>query len=363
MNTETELLKSPSELSLTKVIPLSKSPTLRNNFMVIDGDMKANIRFGLLLEIMDTLAADTARMYVHQFYEDAVVVTAAIDNVVMRNAADIHKDLFFESRLNYVGKTSMEVGIRIEQQNPTIHIATCYFTLVARRGPIDNRVSVELEPLEYKGETEKRRYKKAVERKENYFKERNMDNEMPSKDEYEHLREMHHAQESPEFNGVLASNLVMESWERMFPAYKNPNHTIFGGYLARRSYELSAMCAELIATKRPVIAAVNRMNFINPVRIGDKLLFKSHIVYTNSAFICVETVINRIGRHEKKISNLSDSCLFTFLNVDDDMQPHDVEKIYPTTYFEDEKYLQAQRSLTSIMPAIKNGILNKDIAD
>ena len=361
MNTETELLKRPNELSLTKVIPLSKSPTLRNNFMVIDGDMKANIRFGLLLEIMDTLASDTARMYVHQFYEDAIVVTAAIDNIIMRNAADISKDLFFESRINYVGKTSMEVGIRIEQQNPTVHIATCYFTIVARIGPRENRVSVELEPLEYDSEIEIRRYQKAIERKENYFKERGLDNEMPSKEEYQRLREIHHAQEDPNFNGILASNLVMESWERMFPAYKNPNHTIFGGYLARRSYELSAMCAELIPTKRPVIAAVNRMNFINPVRIGDKLLFKSHIVYTDSAFICVETVINRIGRYEKHISSLSDSCLFTFLNVDNNLKPYEVERIYPTTYFEDEKYLQARRSLISMMPTLKNGILKQNI--
>ncbi len=363
MNTETELLKSPSELSLTKVIPLSKSPTLRNNFMVIDGEMKANVRFGLLLEIMDTLASDTARMYVNQFYEDAVVVTAAIDNIIVRNAADISKDLFFESRINYVGKTSMEVGIRIEQQNPTVHIATCYFTIVARRGPQENRVSVELEPLEYKTEIEKKRYQKAKERKENYFRERNLENEPPSKDEYRHLKELHHAQENPDFNGMLASKLTMGSWERTFPAYKNPNQTIFGGYLARRSYELSTMCADLISTKRPVIAAVNRMNFINPVRIGDKLLFKSRIVYTHSAFICVETIINRIGRHEKRISNLSDSCLFTFLNVDDDLKPYDVDKIYPTTYFEDEKYLQARRSLMSMMTTIKNGILSKDIVN
>jgi hypothetical protein len=59
------LLTRPNELSLEKIIPLSTSETLRNNFMVLDEELPANIRFGLLLEIMDTLAADTARMYVN----------------------------------------------------------------------------------------------------------------------------------------------------------------------------------------------------------------------------------------------------------------------------------------------------------
>ncbi|WP_291493812.1 acyl-CoA thioesterase [Desulfurella sp.] len=353
------LLTRPNELSLEKIIPLSTSNTLRNNFMVLDEELPANIRFGLLLEIMDTLAADTARLYVNQFYKDAVVVTAAIDTIIVRNPADIARDLVFKSRINYVGKTSMEVGIRIEQPNPQTHIATCYFTLVARRGPRDNRVSVALPPLNYIDDMEKRRYQKAIERKEHYMAQKNLESQPPSLEEYRLLEKLHKAQEDQNFNGLLASKLFLTSWERTFPAYKNPNQTIFGGYLARRSYELSTMCAELIATKRPIIAAVNRMNFINPVKIGDKLLFKSNIVYTHKSFICIETTISRMGRYEKKISNLTDSCLFTFVNVDEKLKPYPVETIYPLTYFEDQKYLEARRSLTAIISEIKNGLLKE----
>ncbi|MGC9257976.1 hotdog domain-containing protein [Desulfurella sp.] len=353
------LLTRPNELSLEKIIPLSTSDTLRNNFMVLDAQLPANIRFGLLLEIMDTLAADTARMYVNQFYKDAVVVTAAIDTIIVRSPADISKDLIFKSRMNYVGKTSIEIGIRIEQSNPTTHIATCYFTLVARTGPRDSRVSVELPTLEYIDDMEKRRYQKAIERKEHYLVQRNLESQPPSLEEYRLLEGLHKTQEESDFSGLLASKLSLTSWERTFPVYKNPNQTIFGGYLARRSYELSTMCAELIATKRPIIAAVNRMNFLNPVKIGDKLLFKSNIVYTHKSFICIETTISRMGRYEKKISNLTDSCLFTFVNVDEKLKPHPVETIYPITYFEDQKYLEARRSLTSIFTDIKGGLLKE----
>ncbi len=351
------ILNRPNQLSLEKTIPLSTSPILKNNFMVLDEDLPANIRFGLLLEIMDTLAADTARLYIKQFYEDAVVVTAAIDTIIVRNPAEISRDLVFKSRINYVGKSSMEVGIRIEQTNPQTHIATCYFTLVARRGPRDNRVSLELPPLDYKDDMEKRRYQKAIERKNHYLEQKALERQPPTLEEYRLLETLHKSQENPDFNGILASKLSLTSWERTFPVYKNPNQTIFGGYLARRSYELSTMCAELISTKRPVIAAVNRMNFLSPVKIGDKLQFKSNIVYTHKSFICVETTISRVGRYEKKISNLTDSCLFTFVNVDEGLKPYSVETIYPLNYFEDQKYLEARRSLINIISEIKNGLL------
>lgn len=353
------LLKRPNELSLEKTIPLSGSSILKNNFMVLDADLPANIRFGLLLEIMDTLGGDTARLYINQFYEDAVAVTAAIDTIIIRNPADISKDLIFKSRVNYVGKSSLEVGIRIEQTNPRTHIGTCYFTFVARRGPRENRVSLELPPLEYIDDMEKRRYEKAKERKIHYCKQKNLETQPPSLEEYRILETLHKAQEEIESNMFLASKLYLTSWERTFPAYKNPNQTIFGGYLARRSYELSTMCAELISNKRPIIAAVNRMNFINPVQIGDKLLFKSNIIYTHKSFICVETTINNIRRYDKKINKLTDSCLFTFVNVDEKLQPYPVETIYPTTYIEDQKYLEARRSLYSIISDIKNGLLKE----
>ena len=352
------ILNRPNDLSIERTVPLSKDLVLRNNIMVIDAPLLGNTRFGLLLEKMDTLASDTARKYIHQFYPDVVVITAAIDDTIIRNATDVTKDLLFKSRINYVGKTSMEIGIRIEQPgNPATHIATCYFTMVARKGLREKRVSVQIPPLNYIDDMEKRRYKKAIERKELYLKEKNLMKQPPSLDEYKLLSELHKSQDDPNFNGILSGKLIMRSWERMFPAYKNPNQTIFGGYLAKRAYELSSICVELIATHRPIITAVNRINFINPVKIGDKLLFTAHVAYTEKCFICVEATIGRMGRNEHKISAQSNSCLFTFINVDENLNPHHVDKIYPTTYAEDDGYLEASRSLKDIMSELHGGLL------
>jgi acyl-CoA hydrolase len=95
--------------------------------------VRANLRVGLLLEVLDKLAEDTALRYVRRRYPAARVVTAAMDSMRVRNVPDESRDLILRARVNLVGTTSLEVGVRIEQPgDPVRHIASCYFTMVAR---------------------------------------------------------------------------------------------------------------------------------------------------------------------------------------------------------------------------------------
>jgi acyl-coenzyme A thioesterase 9 len=141
---------------------------------------------------------------------------------------------------------------------------------------------------------------------------------------------------------------MTDAWERMYPEQENVPQKIFGGYLIRRAYELSAICAELVAPYRSVIAAVNRINFFHPVRLGDKLHFTSRVVYTSNSFICVEANIERISR-DRTSKALSNSCLFTFVNVDQELRHQPVPAIYPTTYADDIRYLKAHRSFQEVV--------------
>ena len=69
---------------------------------------------------------------------DARVVTAAVDDIALHIPADITEDVFMRARINYVGRTSMEVGIRVDQDREAKHsLAACYFTMVARIGEGD----------------------------------------------------------------------------------------------------------------------------------------------------------------------------------------------------------------------------------
>jgi acyl-coenzyme A thioesterase 9 len=97
-----------------------------------------------------------------------------------------------------------------------------------------------------------------------------------------------------------------------------------------------------------VIAAVNRINFFHPVRLGDKLHYTSRVVYTSNSFICVEANIERISR-DRTTKALSNSCLFTFVNVDQELRHQPVPQVYPTTYAEDSRYLSAHRSCREVL--------------
>lgn len=342
-------MTTPNDTSLDRTLPLGSDPALQRRFMVVDEpDLPGNLRFGLLLEILDTVAEETSLRYVNRFYPDARVVTAAIDNILVRHAADVTRDIVFHARINHVGRSSVEVGIRVEQPGePMNHIASCYFTMVARSGMGDAAVSLALPPLEYRDDTERRRARKAIARREEYRSEQALEVEPPSREEYEILAALHHAQEEPGFRGLLAGQLVADAWERMYPEQENVPQKIFGGYLIRRAYELSSICSELVAPDRSIIAAVNRINFFHPVRMGDKLHYTSRVVAVDGGFVCVEASIERISR-DRTSKALSNSCLFTFVNVDRALGHRPVPPVYPTTYAEDGRCLAARRSIRAL---------------
>lgn len=332
----------PAETSRDLTLPFATDLSLRRRFMVVDEPLAGNIRFDLLLEVLDELAEDAALAYVRRFAPESRVVTAAIDSILLRKPADVTRDLDLHARINSVGRSSLEVGIRMEHPGPNpIHLASCYFTMVARSGG-DSSHSVAVEPLEYVDELEKRRHRKAIERRESYRTAQAVATEPPSREEYAVLAALHAAQEQPGFSGHLVGSLVTSNWERMYPEQENVPQKIFGGYLIRRAYELASINAEEIAPDRPIIIRVNRINFLQPVRMGDKLRFVSRVVYTGSTSISVEVNIERISR-DRVTRALSNTCVFTFVNVDREMVPRPVPSVYPTTYAEDARYLEAHR--------------------
>ncbi len=62
-------------------------------------------------------------------------VTVAVDQMDFRDPINIGEMVTFKAAINYVGRTSMEVGIRIEaedlQTGERRHTNSCYFTMVS----------------------------------------------------------------------------------------------------------------------------------------------------------------------------------------------------------------------------------------
>jgi acyl-coenzyme A thioesterase 9 len=322
----------PIETSVTTLLPLQGDAALRRRFMVVDEPIKGNLRFGLTLELLDKLAEDAALAYVRRVDDEARVVTAAIDSIRVRRPADVTRDLRFLARLNYVGRSSMEVGIRVEQDEN--HIASCYFTMVAR--------GIALPPLDINDALEQRRHDRAIKRRKLWRATEESLLEPPSREEFEMLLRLHHEQEQGDFAGLRVRDLIASSWETVYPEQENVPQKIFGGYLIHRAFQLASIHAEQIVDGRAVVAAVNRINFKQPVRIGDKLRFVSRIVYTGRTSIAVDTKIERISR-DRAVRDVTNDCMFTFVHVDAALRPQPVPRVFPASYDEDARYLAAYR--------------------
>lgn len=328
----------PLETSITQVLPFSHEPALRRRFMEVDQDVPGNLRFGLTLEVLDKLAEEAALAYVRRAEPRARVVTAAVDGIRVRSPADVSRDLLFLARVNYVGRSSLEIGIRVEQdRDPPRHIASCYFTMVAR---LDDQ-NIAVDPIEYGDDLERDRCRRAIERRERVRARERATLEPPTREEFDLLLALRREREAAVDTAILTRELVATAWERVYPEHENVPTKIFGGYVIHRAYQLAAIHAEQLASHRIVVAAVNRINFLRPVRIGDTLRYLSRIVYTGRTSIAVEIKIERIA--QGRILDLSNDCVFTFVNVDHELRPQPVPRVYPTTYKDDARYLAAYR--------------------
>jgi acyl-CoA hydrolase len=102
------------------------------------------------------------------------VVTAAVDRMTFVQPVAVSELLSCKATVNAVWHTSMEVGVRVEAENPrtgeTRHTSTAYLTMVALD---DEGNPSPVPPLVIETEAEKRRQREAELRRRNRLTERN----------------------------------------------------------------------------------------------------------------------------------------------------------------------------------------------
>ncbi len=85
---------------------------------------------GVILSMMDRSAAVVAIRHAR-----TACVTASIDRVDFREPVRLGDLVIMKSSVNFVGKTSMEIGVRVESEEITTgkrrHTNSCYLTFVA----------------------------------------------------------------------------------------------------------------------------------------------------------------------------------------------------------------------------------------
>lgn len=121
-----------------------------------------NVFGGQVMAWIDICAAIAAQRHARQ-----PCVTASVD--ALQFIAPVKRGWFInlKASVNYAGKTSMEIGVRVEAENPVTgelhHTSSAYLTFVALD---ENNRPSPIPPVLPESDTEKRRYKQAAIRRQ-----------------------------------------------------------------------------------------------------------------------------------------------------------------------------------------------------
>ena len=129
--------------------------------MPMDANSAGNVFGGEILRLIDEVASVVALTHAR-----TNVVTASVDRMDFYSPVYIGDLLRLSASINFVHRTSMEVGVRVEAENPLTgevrHTGTCFLTYV---GLDKNRKPAILPELRLETEEDKRRWAEAQERR------------------------------------------------------------------------------------------------------------------------------------------------------------------------------------------------------
>lgn len=134
-----------------------------------DANPMGNIHGGVIMKLIDTAGGVVAFRHARMN-----VVTASIDRLDFHNPVFIGDLLFLKASVNLVGRTSMEIGVRVEAENlitgEVRHTASAYLTYVAldkngRPAPVPGLILETDEEIRRNREAQKRRDMRLAERR------------------------------------------------------------------------------------------------------------------------------------------------------------------------------------------------------
>jgi uncharacterized protein (TIGR00369 family) len=124
-------------------------------------NFSGHVHGGSLLKLLDQVAYACAAKYCKSY-----VVTAALDQVFFMQQVNVGELVTFLAHVNHVGRSSMEIGIKVVAENLRTHdkrhTTSCYFTMVALD---EDGKTIAVPKVTLETDAEKRRYAGAELRK------------------------------------------------------------------------------------------------------------------------------------------------------------------------------------------------------
>jgi len=126
-----------------------------------DTNPAGNVHGGVIMKLIDNAAGCVAARHAR-----SNVVTASIDRLDFYNPVFVGDLVTTKASINFVGNTSMELGVRVESENLITghirHTASAYLTFVALGS---NGRPLHLSPLILETDEDKRRNREAKDRR------------------------------------------------------------------------------------------------------------------------------------------------------------------------------------------------------
>ncbi|WP_421872286.1 acyl-CoA thioesterase [Marinoscillum sp.] len=143
-------------------LPVSFSQTTLTELMIPSyANFGGKIHGGILLSLMDKVAYACASKHA-----GAYCVTVSVDEVEFLQPVEVGELVHFKASVNYVGNTSLVVGIQVTAENvknhSIKHTNTSYFTMVAKD---DDEKPTQVPPLILEDMDQIRRFIEAIKRK------------------------------------------------------------------------------------------------------------------------------------------------------------------------------------------------------
>lgn len=132
-----------------------------------------------------------------------------------------------------------------------------------------------------------------------------------------------------------------ETSQLMMPQHSNNLDHVFGGVILSMMDTASAVSAIRHARMNCVTVSVDRVDFREPIRLGDLVIMKSSVNFVGRTSMEVgvrveaENLLTGMRRH-------TNSCYLTFVAIDQHGQPVEVPRLIPETPEELRRYEAAK---------------------
>jgi len=151
--------------------PRESEATIAELMMPQHANMMGNVFGGVILSLVDRVAAVAAIRHARR-----QCVTVSVDKVNFREPIRVGELVTAMARVNFTGRTSMEVGVKVIAENILTgerrHTNSCYITYVALD---EHGKPTEVPPIVPETEDEQRRFGRAAKRRAQRVMDRRYD--------------------------------------------------------------------------------------------------------------------------------------------------------------------------------------------